>query len=82
MSFAVAEWLHERQVAAVAADNLAVESLAADIGNQDYPLPFHCLALTEMGMPLGEMWNFEELASNCANDGKRRRNAALLPASE
>jgi len=70
VSFAVAEWLHERQVAAVAADNLAVESLTADIGNQDYPLPFHCLALTEMGMPLGEMWNFEELASDCANDGR------------
>ena len=70
VSFRVAEWLHERQVAAVAADNVAVESLAADIGNQDYPLPFHCLALTEMGMPLGELWNFEELARDCANDGR------------
>ena len=54
----------------IAADNVAVESLAADIGNQDYPLPFHCLALTEMGMPLGELWNFEELARDCANDGR------------
>jgi len=70
LSFHVAEWLHERQVAAVAADNLAVEALTADIRSQDIPLPLHCLALTEMGMPLGEIWNFEELAKDCADDGR------------
>lgn len=36
----------------------------------DLPLPFHLLTLTEMGMPLGEMWNFEELAADCAQDGQ------------
>jgi hypothetical protein len=28
------------------------------------------LALRDMGMMLGEMWNFEGLSAECVNDGK------------
>jgi Predicted metal-dependent hydrolase len=62
-----AEWLHEREVAAIAADNLALET-----STKEFPgvtLPFHMLALRDMGMLLGEMWDLETLAHDCAEDG-------------
>ena len=63
-----AEWLFDRQIAAVCADNLAVEVLARDAA-QEYALPLHALCLRDMGMPLGEMFQLEALAADCAADG-------------
>jgi len=72
-----AEWLWENKAAAVAADNVAVEVLAADRATHEIPLPFHMLALRDMGCPLGEMFDLEALAADCAADG---RYAFLLSA--
>lgn len=65
-----AEWLHDRSVAAIAADNLAVERIPKGMASQDMPLPFHNLAIRDMGMPLGEMFDLEALATDCAADGR------------
>jgi kynurenine formamidase len=65
-----AEWAHDKSLAAVAADNMAVEILHLDIFRSETPLPFHMLALRDMGMPLGEMFNLEALAEDCAADGR------------
>jgi kynurenine formamidase len=61
-----AEWLRDLQVAAVAADNIAVEG-----GDQgiDMRLPLHLLCLRDMGMMLGEIWDLDGLAADCAADG-------------
>jgi kynurenine formamidase len=67
ISWRCAEWLHERSVAAIASDNIALETSV-----REFPgvvLPFHMLALRDMGMMLGEMWNLEDLGSDCADDG-------------
>ncbi len=32
-------------------------------------IPFHMLALRDMGLLLGEMFDFEDLAEDCAADG-------------
>lgn len=72
LSALCAEWLHDRGVAAVAADNLAVEVLAADSGEAETMLPLHMLCLRDMGCPLGEMFNLEALAEDCAQDGRYR----------
>ena len=32
-------------------------------------MPFHMLALRDMGMPLGEFWDLEVLAEDCVRDG-------------
>jgi len=72
-----AEWFHESRIAAVAADNVAVEVLPHDRSQQEIPLPFHMLALRDMGCPLGEMFDLEALAADCAEDG---RYAFLLSA--
>ena len=77
LGYACAEWAHDKSLAAVAADNMAVELLHPEIFASEAPLPFHMLALRDMGMPLGEMFNLEALAADCAADG---RYAFLLTA--
>jgi len=72
-----AEWAYDHSLAAVCADNMAVEILDPDGMGSDIPLAFHMLALRDMGMPLGEMFNLEALAADCAEDG---RYAFLLTA--
>jgi kynurenine formamidase len=61
-----AEWLHQRQVAAVASDNSMVEASGVLEGAV---IPFHMLALCNLGIHLGEFWYLEELAGDCADDG-------------
>ena len=61
-----ATWLGERRVAAVAADNQMVEAGGVI---EDIAIPFHMIALTNLGMHLGEFWNLEDLAADCAADG-------------
>ena len=65
-----AEWLHDTSASAVAADNLAVEQISMETIMGDMPLPFHMLALRDMGCPLGEMWDLDALAEDCAADGR------------
>jgi kynurenine formamidase len=70
LSYTCAEWCHDKSLAAVAADNMAVEILHLEGLQSDMPLAFHMLALRDMGMPLGEMFNLEALAADCASDGR------------
>ena len=70
LSYTCAEWAHDKSLAAVAADNMAVEILHPEGLGSDMPLAFHMLALRDMGMPLGEMFNLDALAADCAEDGR------------
>ncbi|WP_293683111.1 cyclase family protein, partial [uncultured Phenylobacterium sp.] len=70
LSYHCAEWAHDKSLAAVAADNMAVEILSLEMLGSEMPLAFHMLALRDMGMPLGEMFNLEALAADCADDGR------------
>jgi kynurenine formamidase len=67
LSLSTAEWLAGHEVAAVAADNHTVEVLPSDDPDTDYPL--HCVLIRDMGMTLGEWFDLEELAQDCAADG-------------
>ncbi|GAA5065369.1 cyclase family protein [Nocardia callitridis] len=62
-----ASWLHDHEVAAVAADNLMVEDPIS--GVEGTFLPMHMLCLRDMGLMLGEYWDLEALAADCAADG-------------
>ncbi|MCV7383286.1 cyclase family protein [Mycolicibacter longobardus] len=62
-----APWLHEHNVAAVAADNLMVEDPVSGVDGTF--LPMHMLCLRDMGMMLGEYWDLGALAADCAADG-------------
>ncbi|CRZ13248.1 cyclase family protein [Mycolicibacterium neworleansense] len=64
-----ASWLHDHQVAAVAADNLMVEDPDPANGVEGTFLPMHMLCLRDMGLMLGEYWDLGALAADCAADG-------------
>nr|WP_198429214.1 cyclase family protein [Nocardia bovistercoris] len=66
LDWTCAKWLHEREIAAVAADNLMVEDPAS--GVEGTFLPMHMLCLRDMGLMLGEYWNLTALAADCAAD--------------
>ncbi|ORV41148.1 cyclase [Mycolicibacter engbaekii] len=61
-------WLHEHDVAAVAADNVMVEDPVS--GVEGTYLPMHMLCLRDMGLMLGEYWDLGALAADCAADGR------------
>ncbi len=63
-----ARWLWDNHLAAVASDSPALEALPKSAGNEMEFLHFHMLAF--FGMPIGEMWNLEGLAEDCAADGR------------
>lgn len=62
-----ASWLHDHDVAAVAADNLMVENPVSGVDGTF--LPMHMLCLRDMGLMLGEYWDLGALAADCATDG-------------
>ncbi|MEY2397054.1 MAG: hypothetical protein QOJ00_228 [Actinomycetota bacterium] len=62
---ALLDWITESQIAALVADNYAVEGL---LGKDKDPsrhsfLPIHHLCLFKLGVPLGEMWLLDSLAT-------------------
>ena len=59
------EWLHKREVAAVAADNWGVE--VVPVG--EVRLICHSVLIRDMGMTLGEMFDLDALAADCEADG-------------
>jgi kynurenine formamidase len=60
-------WLHEREIAALACDNWAVEALHGPVSVR---MPVHELAIVHMGMPLGELFELDALAERSAADGR------------
>lgn len=70
VTYECAEWVHDHSLAAVCADNMAVEILHPEGMGSAMPLAFHMLALRDMGCPLGEMFNLDALAADCAQDGR------------
>jgi kynurenine formamidase len=62
-----AEFFCERGVAAVAVDTWGAEVLPNE--TPDVFQPLHIILLNNAGITLGEMWDMEELAADCADDG-------------
>jgi len=67
LGMACIEWLHAREVAAVAADTNSVEVIPFE--DPQAPLPLHLICLRDMGLTLGEMFDLDALAEDCAADG-------------
>jgi kynurenine formamidase len=59
-------FLWDNRVAAVAADNPALEPIVPGVG-LDHEL--HKALISRLGMPLGELWLLGPLAADCAADG-------------
>jgi kynurenine formamidase len=68
VSVHTAPWMHARQIAAVASDNYAVEVRPSEL--PPFRSPFHICTIPNMGLTLGEIFFLEELAVDCAADGR------------
>lgn len=56
-------WITDTEIAAIAADNYAVEQFPAGPKHGRRPaLPLHELCLFKLGVPLGELWYLKDLA--------------------
>lgn len=62
---AMAEYLWNSHVAAVASDTVGVEVMSPQPGFE-----LHLQLLPLLGIPLGEFWVLHELAADCARDGR------------
>ncbi|MEY2476175.1 MAG: hypothetical protein QOG87_1490 [Actinomycetota bacterium] len=60
-------WLAERDVAFLATDTLAVEVVPPEKGAA--PMALHVGALRDLGLLLGELFDLDALAADCAADG-------------
>ena len=65
----VVPWIKEKDIAAMAADNIGLEVFPSpeDPGTI---APLHGNILRDMGVYIGEIWWLEELAADCAEDGR------------
>jgi kynurenine formamidase len=61
------EWLHQHDVAVVAADNQAVQFVHTERGKTSFR--FHVATLRDLGLYLGEVLDLDLLAEDCAQDG-------------
>ncbi len=67
LSLRCAEWLAQKEVAGYATDTWGTEVIPNE--TPDCFQPLHCVAIVHMGMLVGEIFDLEELAKDCAEDG-------------
>jgi kynurenine formamidase len=67
LSFTTADWLHRTEIAALATDTWGFEVRPNEFENAFQPL--HQVAIPNMGLLIGEMWDLDELGEDCASDG-------------
>ncbi len=67
LGVACASWLCEKQVAGYATDTWGTEVIPNETADVFQPL--HVILIVHVGMLVGEIFDFEELAEDCAKDG-------------
>jgi len=79
LSFTTADWLHDTDIAGIATDTWGVEVRPNEFDDAFQPL--HQVAIPHIGLFLGEMWDLDALAEDCAADGVHEfwLTAAPLP---
>ena len=67
------QWISDSGIAALVADNYAVEALPAKrLPGRHAAMPIHEHCLFKLGLPLGEMWYLTELARWLRAQGRTR----------
>lgn len=62
------EWFHDNNVAGVATDTFVLECFPSE--DPEVLLPVHMIQLRDMGLAQGQIWDLDELAADCADDGQ------------
>ena len=68
LSFTTADWLHGTEIAGIATDTWGFEVRPNEFDGAFQPL--HQVAIPNIGLFLGEMWDLDALAADCAEDGR------------
>ncbi|MGZ4660038.1 MAG: cyclase family protein, partial [Arthrobacter sp.] len=68
LSFSTAPWLHKSEIAGIATDTWGFEVRPNEFDAAFQPL--HQIAIPNLGLFLGEMWDPDALAEACAADGR------------
>lgn len=68
LSFTTAEWLHDTEIAGIATDTWGFEVRPNEFTTAFQPL--HQVAIPHIGLFIGEMWDLDALAADCAADGR------------
>ncbi|GAA3753801.1 cyclase family protein [Salinactinospora qingdaonensis] len=68
LSFTTAGWLHAAEIAAIATDTWGFEVRPNEFDGAFQPL--HQVAIPNMGLFIGEMWDLDALAADCARHGR------------
>lgn len=66
LSFSTAEWLYSNELAAIATDTWGFEVRPNELASSFQPL--HQIVLPNMGLHIGEIFDMEALAEDCAAD--------------
>jgi kynurenine formamidase len=67
LGLSAAAWFHASQVAAVAIDNSYFDVVPNE--TPDVSSPLHIICIVYMGLLVGEIFDLEALAQDCAEDG-------------
>jgi kynurenine formamidase len=67
LSFTTAGWLHRTEIAAIATDTWGFEVRPNEFDHAFQPL--HQVVIPNLGLLIGEMWDLDALAADCAEDG-------------
>ncbi|WP_262402578.1 cyclase family protein [Actinomadura sp. CNU-125] len=67
LSFTTASWLHRTEIAAIATDTWGFEVRPNEFDDAFQPL--HQVVIPNMGLLVGELWDLDALAEDCAADG-------------
>ncbi|WP_416566184.1 cyclase family protein [Nocardia testacea] len=67
LSFTTADWLHTTEIAAIATDTWGFEVRPNEFDVAFQPL--HQVAIPQIGLFIGEMWDLDALARACRDDG-------------
>jgi kynurenine formamidase len=68
LSFTTAGWLHATEIAGVATDTWGFEVRPNEFDDAFQPL--HQVVIPHIGLFIGEMWDLDALATDCAADGR------------
>ncbi|RFU21484.1 cyclase family protein [Geodermatophilus marinus] len=68
LSFTTADWLHATEIAGIATDTWGFEVRPNEFDDAFQPL--HQVVIPNMGLFVGEMWDPDALAADCAQDGR------------
>ncbi len=77
MSIKTLEWLDDHEIGCIAVDNTGVEVKPSEVAGEE--LPFHLVAIRDLGLTIGEVFDFAALAKD-SRDDRRYTSFFVAPA--